>query len=105
MAKEIKIFDPRDKPFGCLSNNYSNYLKGEKQSVPVIQSLKFGTGKPCKTLTNYIYASLIDNESLKNIICSAKSKDVKKLFNEQVKNEKEQIIKNAVQEGLKSMFE
>ena len=105
MAKEIKIFDPRDKPFGCLSNNYSNYLKGDKQSVPVIQSLKFGTGKPCRTLTNYIYASLIDNESRKNIVCSAKSKDVKKLFNEQVKNEKEQTIREAVEEGLKSMFE
>lgn len=104
MAKEIKIFNPLDKPFGCLSNNYSNYIRGFKQSIPVIQNLKFGNGKPCKTLTNYIYASLLQDESRKQIVCNADPKEAKGIYHEQATNEKNKEILEAVKEALKSMF-
>ena len=106
MAKEIKIFDHRAKPFGCLSNNYSNYIKGDKQLVPVIQTLKFGTGKPCRTLTNYIYASLLKDETNKQIVCSATyPKDPKTEYVKEAKTEKGNKIKQAIQEALKNMFD
>jgi len=103
MAKEIKIFNPRDKPFGCLSNNYSNYVQGDKQQVSVIQNLKFGNGKPCKTLTNYIYASLLQDGSYKQIVCNAKK--AKDAFHEQAIIEENNKISEAVKEALKKMFE
>jgi len=105
MAKEIKIFDPRDKPFGCLSNNYSNYVQGDKQLVAVIRNLNFGNGKACRTLTNYIYASLLKDESLKQIVCNASAKEAKKVFHEQETFEKNNTILQAVQRALNSMFE
>jgi predicted NAD-dependent protein-ADP-ribosyltransferase YbiA (DUF1768 family) len=104
MAKEIKIFDPRDKPFGCLSNNYSNYVQGDKQLVAVIRTLNFGNGKPCKTLTNYIYASLLEKEPHKQIVCGSKPKEAKSKFDEQATIEKNDTITEAVKEALKSMF-
>jgi len=104
MAKEIKIFNPRDKPFGCLSNNYSNYNRGFKQSIPVIQNLKFGNGKACQTLTNYIYASLLQDGSRKKIVCNADPKEAKGQYHEQATNEKNDKILEAVKEALKYMF-
>jgi len=105
MAKEIKIFNPRDKPFGCLSNNYSNYNRGFKQSIPVIQNLNFGNGKACKTLTNYIYASLLQDGSRKQIVCNADPKEAKGQYHEQATNEKNDKILEAVKEALKYMFD
>ena len=46
MATEIKISDPNDKPFGCLSNNYRhNRLNNNDIKI---------NGINCITLTNYI---------------------------------------------------
>lgn len=104
MAKEIKFFDHRDKPFGCLSNNYSNYTHVNGQPVPVLQKLRFGTGKPCNSLTNYIYASFLGDNSNKQVVCSAKLKNVKTVFEQKVKEEKEKKIKDSVQQALTSIF-
>ena len=114
MATEIKIFDHRDKPFGCLSNNYSNYVQGYKQSIPVIQKLNFGDGKPCNTLTNYIYASLLKDESRKKLVCAANPKEAKTKFDpkeaktkfdKHSKEEKAEKIRQSVKEALKAMFD
>ena len=63
MSTLIKIFDPNDKPFGCLSNNY-------KQNRLESHDIKFSNGKTCTTLTNYIYANLLKDESNKKLLCS-----------------------------------
>jgi predicted NAD-dependent protein-ADP-ribosyltransferase YbiA (DUF1768 family) len=106
MAKEIKIFDRHDKPFGCLSNNYSNYVQGDgKKLIPVFRNLNFGTGKPCMTLTNYIYASLLEKIPHKQEVCNSKPHEVKKKFDEQATIEKNDTIKEAVKEALRSMFD
>lgn len=106
MAKEIKIFDRHDKPFGCLSNNYSNYVQGDgKKLIPVFRNLNFGQGKPCMTLTNYIYASLLEKNPHKQAVCASKPHEVKKKFDEQATIEKNDTIKEAVKEALRSMFD
>ena len=104
MAKEIKIFDHRDKPFGCLSNNYSNYVQGHKQSVADLHNLKFGIGKSCNSLTNYIYASLLVDNSNKQEVCSAKLKEVKTMFKKKAIEEKENTIKQAAKQALQQIF-
>ena len=67
MAEVIKFFDPNDKPFGRLSNNYRH-------------NIKLADGKTCATVTNYIYANILRKPLHKQIVCSAK-KDVIQTFN------------------------
>ena len=61
MTRVLKIFDPNDKPFGRLSNNYK-------------QEIRFGDGNPCRSLTNYIYANLLSDYPNKQEICYAVNK-------------------------------
>jgi hypothetical protein len=51
MATEIKIADPNDKPFGCLSNNYMQ-KKLDNNDVKINRI-------NCMTLTNWLFDSLV----------------------------------------------
>ena len=90
MAEVIKFFDPNDKPFGRLSNNYKH-------------NIKFADGKTCATVTNYIYASILRNASHKRILCSAK-KDVIETFNKLYEEEFNNKLKKALKKALQVKF-
>ena len=106
MVKEIKIFNANDKPFGCLSNNYSNYYGGNgKQKISFSHDFKVSAGKPCKTLTNYIYASLLEEEMHRQIVCYENPNNAKSSFHKQETEETFNKVKKAAEKALKSMFE
>ena len=54
MVKVIKIFDPKEKPFGWLSNNYRHFMRID--------------GKEWQYVTSYIYANIL-NIIIFEIIC------------------------------------
>ena len=91
MTRVLKIFDPNDKPFGRLSNNYK-------------QNIRFGEGKPCKTLTNYIYANLLSEYPNKQEICYT-TKNVDAVFEKLRQKEINNIILNAIKKALKIKFQ
>ena len=56
MSKEIKIFNPGDKPFGILSNNYNErYKEQENKTIKA-------------ALTKGIEAMFHHNPTLKNLL-------------------------------------
>ena len=97
MATEIKISDPNDKPFGCLSNNYRhNRLNNNDIKI---------NGINCITLTNYIYANFLKKETHKRAICTQKDfKQVKKKFIEFNNIEIVTLLKNSIMTALDIMF-
>lgn len=90
MVEVIKFFDPNDKPFGRLSNNYRH-------------NIKFADGKTCATVTNYIYASILRHASHKRIVCLAK-KDVIQTFNKLYEEEFNSKFKKALKKSLQVKF-
>jgi len=90
MTKVIKFFDPNDKPFGSLSNNYRH-------------NINFGDGKSCASVTNYIYASILKHASHKRIVCSAR-KDVIPTFDKLYKEEFNDKIKKGLKKSLQVKF-
>jgi predicted NAD-dependent protein-ADP-ribosyltransferase YbiA (DUF1768 family) len=91
MTRVLKIFDPNDKPFGRLSNYYK-------------QNIRFGEGKPCKTLANYIYANLLSEYPNKQEICYT-TKNVDAVFENLRQKEINNIILNAIKKALKIKFQ
>jgi predicted NAD-dependent protein-ADP-ribosyltransferase YbiA (DUF1768 family) len=90
MAEVIKFFDPNDKPFGRLSNNYRH-------------NIKLADGKTCATVTNYIYANILRKPLHKQIVCSAK-KDVMQTFNKLYEEEFNSKFKKALKKSLQVKF-
>jgi predicted NAD-dependent protein-ADP-ribosyltransferase YbiA (DUF1768 family) len=90
MVEVIKFFDPNDKPFGRLSNNYRH-------------NIKLADGKTCATVTNYIYASILRKPLHKQIVCLAK-KDVIQTFNKLYEEEFNSKFKKALKKSLQVKF-
>ena len=91
MTRVLKIFDPNDKPFGRLSNNYK-------------QEIRFGDGKPCRSLTNYIYANLLSDYPNKQEICYA-VKNVDAVFEKLRQKEINSVTIKAIKAALKVKFQ
>ena len=97
MATEIKISDPNDKPFGCLSNNYMQ-KKLDNNDVK-INSIN------CMTLTNYIYANFLKKGTHIRAVCKEKDyKMVKKKFIEFNNSEIVTELKKSIMTALDIMF-
>lgn len=64
MEESYTIFDPKDKPFGWLSNNYKHPMKLDD--------------KYWKTVTNYIYANMLtDPMNIERVRKISKPKEIK----------------------------
>lgn len=87
MTLPIKIFDPNDKPFGCLSNNYI-HTKYDKSLGG------------CRTLTNYIYSNCLTERINKQLMCTVKT-DVKEFFLKKREEEIKSKIRSAILTALK----
>tara|TARA_A100001011_G_scaffold394642_1_gene487545 strand:+ start:14687 stop:17356 length:2670 start_codon:yes stop_codon:yes gene_type:complete len=70
----IKIFNPKDKPFGVLSNNFEQTLVFTDDS------------KRYKSVTNYIYANLVQNPTNQVLLANTPVKSVYKLYEDIVYN-------------------
>ena len=67
MEESYTIFDPKDKPFGCLSNNYKHPMKLDD--------------KYWNTVTNYIYANMLtDPMNIEMVRKISKGKEIKSTF-------------------------
>ena len=92
MNKAIKIFDPSEKPFGWLSNNY-------KYSIQI-------DNKEWYTVTNYIYAKLLRTPILiQQIRLMKNNKDIKTTFHRLYQEEIDNITKQSIEKGLKIKFQ
>lgn len=91
MAEVIKIFDPNEKPFGWLSNNYRHFMRIDKKEWP--------------TVTNYIYGNILQTPMYKQNVRMAKPKDVKKEFTSLYQKESDNIISATTEKALKVKFE
>jgi predicted NAD-dependent protein-ADP-ribosyltransferase YbiA (DUF1768 family) len=92
MTKAIKIFNPKDKPFGWLSNNYKHEMRIDRKSW--------------KTVTNYIYASILQSPADKNIIrLTDNTKEVQELFIKFYQEEINNVIIRSIADALTVKFE
>lgn len=109
----IELFNPKDVPFGSLSNNSINYmLICDEQPI-----INIGTPKnECEsytkwnTVTRYIYCSMITNYVYKNILKNKKYAYKKKetIYSDYLKYKKkssDDVILNSLNESLKVKFE
>jgi predicted NAD-dependent protein-ADP-ribosyltransferase YbiA (DUF1768 family) len=97
MATEIKIFNPASTPFGCLSNNYNQKRLGAYNVK--IQNVS------CVTLTNYIYANLLKENTNKLIVCRELDyKKVKEVYTQLNNTEIFNVLRDSIMEALDVMF-
>jgi len=87
----INLLNPRDRPYGKLSNNLYYPLKIDNEDW--------------KTATHYIFGSLIDTSSHRQILKNTNIKNVINETNEYMKNDIKTIILDSLQKGLKIKFE
>ena len=90
MTLSIQIFDPNDKPFGCLSNNFKN-MKYDRSLGD------------CQTVTNYIYSNCLTNRINKQLMCKVKT-DFKTFFLKKHQEEIESKIRSSILTALKVKF-
>ena len=87
----ITIFNPNDKIYGKLSNNYLYWMNIDKTQYP--------------SVTNYIYSNMLTKSYIKaELNTFLPTKDVYKKFLELLTLEKNTIIKMAVETAYKSKF-
>lgn len=88
MPKELLFFDPKDRPFGFLSNNYVFDIPIGHQTWPMV--------------SKYVYASLTNVPTYKNIIKLTPLKEAKQVTEELVKQETSSIVAHSIQDVLKA---
>lgn len=91
MTKVIKIFDPKEKPFGWLSNNYRHYM--------------YLDNNEWQTVTNYIYSNMLRTPMYRQLLRTAKVKEVKNLFEQYYQDEIHNTTKISMNEAIKTQFE
>jgi predicted NAD-dependent protein-ADP-ribosyltransferase YbiA (DUF1768 family) len=86
MVKTVKLFNPKEIPFGSLSINHKDilYIDGEKYN----------------TVTHYIYANMLKNILNKKTIQSTKVKDVKEEYMKLRISELLNLIRKAMETAI-----
>lgn len=88
MVNTIKIFNPRDYPFGKLSINSRDNLYIDSKVYP--------------TIANYINSNMLKTPLFKSIIQNIKITDLDNEFNKLYYQEIIGVVKKSIQEGLDS---
>ena len=91
MTNVIKLFNPRDKPFGALSNNYRHSMRID--------------GQDWNTVTNFIYANILTTPTYKKIVQNSNTKDVLDTFLQFYQTTIDDTQSIALDEGLRVKFE
>jgi predicted NAD-dependent protein-ADP-ribosyltransferase YbiA (DUF1768 family) len=77
MTREVRLYDPKDKPFGNLSNNYYQILEMGQEPQWLERLRKKGGGVPSntterwKSVTNFVYANLLSTPSYRRVVQGA----------------------------------
>lgn len=86
MVKTIKIFDPREFPFGSLSINYKDDL--------IINNVRY------PTINKYIYSNMLKYDVHKRDIIDTKNKDIKERYNKLLENEVLDSFRKALENAI-----
>lgn len=92
MTKEVKIFNPAEKPYGVLSNNYRKNLVMDGKTYP--------------TVTNYVYSKLLNTSSNQRII--QWDRDLKNIFSKTyifMEKERDDNVKMFLDRALVAKFD
>ena len=91
MVNTIKIFNPKEYPFGKLSINNRDDLYIDNNSYP--------------TVSNYIHSNLLRTPLFKQVVQNLKLSELEKEFNNLLKQETLTIVKKAIEVGLDAKIE
>ena len=86
----IKIFSPKERPYGPLSNNSLHRMYKDQVFY--------------NTVTNFIYSNIISTSSHKDILRIAPTKDVLKYFNKLKQETTNNIILRSISTALQQRF-
>ena len=109
----IELFNPKDIPFGSLSNNsFHNMLICDEKSLENKNTIKdeCDVYSKWRTVTQFIYSNMIPNYVYKDIIKNKKYnyKDKESIYKDYLKYKQKSsndIITNSLNEALKVKFE
>lgn len=90
MEEAIVIFNPNEKPFGPLSNNFRNNILIDD--------------KLYNTVSNYVYSLPLKSSTFKRIISEGPTKDILTLRDKFIRDEQISIIKSSLKKSLKVKF-
>ena len=102
MAKVIKIFDPNEKPFGRLSNDYRHLMQIDGQNWSTVTNFIFGN-----ILQSPMHRSLFRARTSKRSgkTIDIRRKEAKSTFKKFYAEEIDDTIRSAAEEGLKVKFQ
>ncbi len=90
MVQTIKIFNPKDRPFGWLSNNYRHLMFIDKNRY--------------LTVTNYIYSNMLSTPQYRTILKNSPVNKVYETYVQLTHEEEVNITRQAVDEALDVKF-
>lgn len=90
MVQTIKIFNPKDRPFGWLSNNYRHLMFIDKNRY--------------LTATNYIYSNMLSTPQYRTILKNSPVNKVYETYVQLAYDEEINITRQAVDEALDAKF-
>ena len=90
MVQTIKIFNPKDRPFGWLSNNYRH--------------LMFIDNNRYLTVTNYIYSNMLSTPQYRTILKNSPVNKVYETYVQLAYDEEVNITRQAIDEALDAKF-
>lgn len=91
MSDVINIFNPKDQPFGWLSNNYIYQMRLDS--------------KEWFTVTNYIYANLLRTPTYQVEVQGVPAKDARDRFEKLFKQESDNVISKSCRRALVEKFD
>jgi len=96
LIKNIKIFNPKDEPFGKLSNlAYYPIIFDTKPPINCKGHLK----NQYKTVSNYVYSSMLKTPSYKQSVACSRTDKIYSKFVDFYNNEQENVVKDSVKES------
>jgi len=90
MVQTIKIFNPKDRPFGWLSNNYRHLMFIDKNRY--------------LTVTNYIYSNMLSTPQYRTILKNSPVNKVYETYVQLTHEEEINVTRQAVDEALDAKF-
>ena len=100
MAHTIEIFNPKDRPFGELSNNSRHPMR-----IPTSDKLNAATMQ-YPTVTNYIYSKIMRTPAYSAILAQYRpTKDVQTEFNKLIEQQNSDLVRRSVLTALEAKFQ
>jgi predicted NAD-dependent protein-ADP-ribosyltransferase YbiA (DUF1768 family) len=97
MSKSIKIFDPKERVYGKLSNNYKYWMEISPPGSGYIKFDYYRDRYP--TVTNFIYSNLLLTPNMRAQLKTVDVSKIKEMYDQLLVKEQYQIIQKSVEEA------